>query len=91
MKQNLPDYEFSNFDIFFDAFVASELPYGDYFAHVADWTAARHLPNVLLVTYEALHRERERIVRDIADFIGVRLDAQALKGEWHTFEIARIE
>ncbi|KAG8197885.1 hypothetical protein JTE90_020265 [Oedothorax gibbosus] len=89
--QNLPGYKFERFDEFFDAFVEGELPYGDFFDHVADWVSVRHQPNVLIVTYESLHKDRRRVVADIADFIGIRLDASTLEDvlRYSSFEFMR--
>jgi hypothetical protein len=46
--------------------------------HLAGWWAARHEPNVLVLTYEELKKDHAGSVRRIAQFMGVELTADEL-------------
>lgn len=48
-------------------------PFWPYFANVAGWWAARDLPNVKLIHFNALKHDLEGQVRAIADFLGCDL------------------
>ncbi|GIY85434.1 sulfotransferase 1C4 [Caerostris extrusa] len=91
--KDLPGYHIKDFDEFFEAFLAGEVPYGDLLDHVLEWQeGACRTSNVLLVTYEDLSRDREAIIRRIANFLGLQgLDDAAFKDvlEYSSFEYMR--
>uniref|UniRef100_A0A7S1RRG4 Sulfotransferase domain-containing protein n=1 Tax=Alexandrium catenella TaxID=2925 RepID=A0A7S1RRG4_ALECA len=62
----------SNWEEFFDLFVAGDIMSGGYFAHVASWWPHRNEPGVLFVRYEDLKQEPEREIRRIAAFMGLQ-------------------
>lgn len=69
----LSPYHFDGtFDDFLEAFLAGDLPYGDYFEHVMAGYSLRQEPNVLFVTYEELKRDQRGAVQRIAHFIEER-------------------
>ena len=53
-------------------------PFWPYFDNVAGWWAARDLPNVKLIHFNALKDDLEGQVRAIADFLGCDLPAERL-------------
>lgn len=70
--RNLPALQFANgtFDEYFDRFLVGNVGFGDYFDHLLSWYEQRHLPNVLLLTYEDLKRETRSSVMKVAGFMG---------------------
>lgn len=60
-------------DDFVEMFLGGDLYFGDYFTHLADWSAARHpdiLPSqVLTLSYEDLVHDKARMVRRITAFL----------------------
>lgn len=64
------DFAEGTFDDFFECFIAGEVDFGDYFDHLLSWYARKDEPNVLFVTYERMHAETQRIVADVARFLG---------------------
>jgi hypothetical protein len=57
-----------DFDTFFERFVHGRLQYGSWFDHVAGWRAHAGRPDVLLVQYEALHRDLPAVMRELSAF-----------------------
>jgi hypothetical protein len=62
---------------FFECFLAGEVDFGDYFAHLATWWPRRTEPNVLWLTYERMLEAPEQAVRSVAEFLGGRAAALA--------------
>jgi len=52
-------------------------PFWSYWENIATWWAARDLPNVRLVHFNALKADPEREIRSIADFLGCDIDEAA--------------
>jgi len=60
-------------DEFVELFLQGDLYFGDYFSHLANWSAAKH-PNitpsqVLTIAYEDLVQKKAQMVRKIATFL----------------------
>ncbi|XP_077520434.1 amine sulfotransferase-like [Amblyomma americanum] len=71
--KDLSSYRFDGtFDDFLEAFLAGDLPYGDYFEHVMAGYSLREEPNVLFITYEELMWDKRGGVMRLAHFIGER-------------------
>lgn len=70
-KKQLPGYQFSEatFGEFFEQFIAGELEFGDYFAHLTGWYNQRHKSNILFVAYEEMKGDLKNAVLRVADFI----------------------
>ncbi len=64
------DFADGRFEDFFECFLAGEVDFGDYFAHLNSWYAQRAAPNVLFLTYEAMRADPEAAVRAVAGFLG---------------------
>jgi len=64
------DFAEGTFDDFFECFIRGEVDFGDYFDHLSSWYAQRSAPNVLFVTYERMKRETERVIAEVAAFVG---------------------
>jgi hypothetical protein len=64
------DFADGRFADFFGAFLAGEVDFGDYFAHLLSWHRAAAEPNVLLVTYESLKADTLAGVGHVARFLG---------------------
>ncbi len=52
---------------------------GAYFSHLVSWWLQRDNPDVLLTTYEQMSAEPEALVRRLAAFCGMPLDAELLQ------------
>ncbi|MCL6741176.1 sulfotransferase domain-containing protein [Sphingomonas sp. RB56-2] len=60
---------------FFEAWVLGGGPGGEgYWRHLKSWWAVRHEPNVLLLSYADLVRDRAACIKRMADFAGIALD-----------------
>ncbi len=69
-------YHFTGgFDAFFDLFLRGETAYGCYMHNVLSWWRLRHRPNILLLTYEAMHADLGGVVSKVAAFLGKQLTA----------------
>ncbi|XP_075554705.1 sulfotransferase 1C2-like [Dermacentor variabilis] len=74
-----------SFDKFLDEFIEGEVPFGDYFDHLAAWFPQTSRPNVICVPYEQLKTDVRSGVLRIADFLGteygnaLRNDDEALE------------
>src|SRR5690606_7138093 len=77
-----------DFDAFFERFLQGRVQYGSWFKHVAGWQAHAEDANVHVLTYEALARDREQTLREVAQFCGIDSDAGRLRSalEGSTFE-----
>lgn len=47
--------------------------YSPYFGHVLGYWQSRYNPNILFVTYEELHQDPPKIIRKMAEFLGVSI------------------
>ena len=63
------EYRNASFDEFFEEFVRGEVPYGDFFDHVRDWSQRRNDANVFFTTYERMQSDPRQTVLDVARFI----------------------
>ena len=61
------------FDEFFELFLRGDVAYGDYMYNVLSWWALRARPNVLVLTYEDMHRDLSAVVAKVAVFLGKTL------------------
>lgn len=69
--QMFPGYHYcGSFDDSFETFMGGEADSGDYFKFYRDWYAEKARHNILFVVYEQLKRDPERVVLDIAEFMG---------------------
>ena len=55
-----------SFDAFFELFLRGDVAYGCYWFNVLSWWRLRHRPNVLVLTYEAMHSDLLAVVRQVA-------------------------
>jgi Sulfotransferase domain len=65
---------------FFERFLRGRIGYGSWFRHVAGWSAHRHDPNVLFLTYEELARDLEGCLRRISAFCGFVVPPERFPG-----------
>lgn len=63
---------------FFERFLRGKVEFGSWFEHVREWSAHRHDPNVLFLTYEELTRDLEACIRRIIAFCGFDVPAERL-------------
>lgn len=65
-------YQFSDgtFDEFFEAFIAGEVDFGDYFVHLHSWSAVAADANVYFLTYERLKRDIDGEIEALGAFLG---------------------
>ncbi|KAK8773652.1 hypothetical protein V5799_011816 [Amblyomma americanum] len=72
MLTDVSVYRFQDgkFEDLFEAFIESDLGYGDYFDHVASGYALKDEPNVFFVTYEELKMDTRSTVLRLAHFLG---------------------
>lgn len=61
----------ADFGDFFECFFRGEVPFGDYFDHIASWYEARDEPTTKILFYEQMMDNPNRAIVEIADFIGV--------------------
>ena len=57
-------------DDFHERFMAGRLQYGSWFEHVAGWRAHGSDPDVMIIQYEDLLRDRKGSIERILDFLG---------------------
>ncbi|XP_037290408.2 uncharacterized protein LOC119185533 [Rhipicephalus microplus] len=85
-RAGLPNLPAISFDEFLDDFIEGQVPFGDYFDHLAAWFPERSRPNVICVPYEQLKGDVRAGILRIADFLGrdighaLRNDDGALQG-----------
>ncbi|PRD24487.1 UNVERIFIED_CONTAM: Sulfotransferase 1C4 [Trichonephila clavipes] len=90
--KKLPGYHIEDFNIFFEAFLSGEVPYGDHLQHVLGWHEAATLrPNVLFLTYEDLSKDREGAVHRIALFLRRQLQDDTFSGKMIFLSIVSID
>lgn len=63
-----------SFDEFFGRFMDGRLQYGSWFDHVAGWRERSGDPDLLIVRYEDLVRDRKASIQRIVDFLGWERD-----------------
>ena len=64
-----------NVKTYFDDWMAKDgHPFWPFWEHVRSWWEIRHLPNVLMIHFEALKEDMPREIRRIAAFIGTPID-----------------
>lgn len=61
-----------------EAFIAGEIPYGVWAEHVAGFWPWRERENVLVVTFNEMKRNLEKVARDVAALMQVQLSDTAL-------------
>ncbi|XP_003747494.1 sulfotransferase 6B1 [Galendromus occidentalis] len=66
------------FSDFFECFIRGEVPFGDYFDHIAGWYEARNEPTTKVLLYEELMANPVRAIVEIADFIKVSVSPEAV-------------
>ncbi|KAL1476651.1 hypothetical protein MTO96_036353 [Rhipicephalus appendiculatus] len=69
-RAGLPNTPAISFDEFLDEFIEGQVPYGDYFDHLAAWFPETSRPNVICVPYEQLKADVRAGILRIADFLG---------------------
>ncbi len=57
-------------DDFYDRFMDGRVQYGSWYEHVAGWREHEDDPDVLIVRYEDLIRDRKKSIERIVDFLG---------------------
>jgi aryl sulfotransferase len=68
------DYGSEDFSVFWDEWLESGRPDWPLWDHVESWWRARHLPNVMLLHFNALVGDKPAQVRRIAQFLGFPCD-----------------
>jgi hypothetical protein len=68
-----------DFDEFFERFLRGRVQYGSWFKHVSGWQAHAGDPNVHVLTYEALMRDRDGALLEVADFCRIDTDTERLR------------
>lgn len=56
---------------FVDMFLSDKVMYSPYFGHVLGYWQSRQSPNILFVTYEELHQDPPKVIRKMAEFLGI--------------------
>jgi len=62
-----------DFNQFFELFLQNKVAYGSYWHNVLSYWALRHQPNILFLTYEDMHADLPKVVRQVAEFLGKEL------------------
>ncbi|XP_055924271.1 sulfotransferase ssu-1-like [Argiope bruennichi] len=70
--RNQPGFEYwdSDFNDFFELFIAGEVQYNDYFDHLLDWYPHRNDPNVFYTTYEHMKMDIQSVIIRLSRFLG---------------------
>jgi len=68
----------SNFAEFWEEWLGTEKPYGDFFEFINSWWQVKYLPNVLLVHYADLIHNKANEVEKIAKFLDIEMDGDRL-------------
>jgi len=63
---------------FFTKFLEGQVAFGSWFAFTAAWLRRAKRDNVLIVSYEALKEDPERVVRQIIDFCDIPFDEKEM-------------
>lgn len=73
-KKMLTHYSYDGeFTDFYKCFLTGKVSYGPWMEHVLEFWQHRNDENILFVTYEDLHAKREKIICQIAEFLGYSL------------------
>lgn len=85
--REIPTYPFADltFDEFFELFMAAEMEFGDYFAHLLSWYRQKDRPNVFFATYEEMKDDLSNVVLRVAEFLREG-EAQYLRENSHVLE-----
>lgn len=67
-----------SFDEFFERFMEGRLQYGSWFDHVAGWRERSGDPDLLIVRYEDLVRDRKASIGRIVEFLGWDCDERSI-------------
>ncbi|KAK4329462.1 hypothetical protein Pmani_000219 [Petrolisthes manimaculis] len=59
------------FSQFIHMFVNDVCMYSPFFSHVLGYWNNRHQPNILFITYEQLHHNPKKVIKEIADFLEI--------------------
>lgn len=65
-------------DDFYERFMDGRLQYGSWFDHVEGWRAHASDPDVLIIRYEDLIRDRKRSIERIVEFLGWDCDERSV-------------
>ncbi|XP_055943218.1 sulfotransferase ssu-1-like [Argiope bruennichi] len=70
--RNQPGFEYweSDFNDFFELFMAGEVQYNDYFDHLLDWYPHRNDPNVFYTRYEDMKKDIKSVIIKLSKFLG---------------------
>ncbi|KFM58565.1 Sulfotransferase family cytosolic 1B member 1, partial [Stegodyphus mimosarum] len=78
--QNIYEEEM-NFNEFFEQFLSLNIGYGRYFEHILSFFAHKDEENLLLISYEKLHKNRREEILRIAKFLGENYFQRLLEDE----------
>lgn len=65
-------------DDFYRRFMDGRVQYGSWFEHVAEWHERTDNPDVLVVRYEDLMKDRKRVIERIVEFLGWDCDERCI-------------
>ncbi|CAL1286592.1 unnamed protein product [Larinioides sclopetarius] len=68
--QNLNFNFDTNFNQYVEDFMSANVPYGSYFEHVKSYLSHKDDSNLLILTYEGLHKNMKERILKIAKFLG---------------------
>lgn len=63
-------------DAFVEGFLSQRFVYNDWADHVASWWALRDRDNVLVLSFEAMKRDPEKVIKQVAVLMGIELSAE---------------
>ncbi|XP_035228667.1 sulfotransferase family cytosolic 1B member 1-like [Stegodyphus dumicola] len=78
--QNMQEEE-KNFSDFFEQFLTGNIGYGRYFEHILSFLEHKDDENLLLISYEKLHKNRKEEILRIAKFLGENYFQRLLEDE----------
>jgi hypothetical protein len=64
---------------YLDVFLSEDFLFGPWAKHVASFWAVRHKPNVLFLTYPEMKKKGDRMIPQLAEFMGVTLTPDEMK------------
>ncbi|XP_035228676.1 sulfotransferase family cytosolic 1B member 1-like isoform X2 [Stegodyphus dumicola] len=70
-----------DFNEFFEQFLSGNIGYGRYFEHILSFLEHKDDENLLLISYEKLHKNRRKEILRIAKFLGENYFQQLLENE----------
>lgn len=74
----MPGLSSIGLDAWTEAFIAGEIPYGMWAEHVASFWSWRERHNVLIVTFDEMKRNLEKVAQDVAALMQVQLSEAEL-------------